>query len=126
MSTLSYTILSITFDINGKREIGLKVSGLVLDPYSYNGFSLANLKLLGKSREEMEVLHISAVGFARLFAPSFKNIPEILSIPAAFEMSIQLHYKICKTFFSVVKVKLKLSFSSIFCNIVEHNSYQIF
>ena len=40
----------------------------------------------------MEILHIFAIGFARIYAPSFKNLPEILSIPAAFEMSIN-----CKT-----------------------------
>ena len=97
-----YTILSITFDINGKREMGLKFSGLVLDPFLYNGFNLAILQSLGKSNEEMEILHIFAIGFASIFAPSFKNLPEILSIPAAFKMPIN-----CKTSktFSVVKFR---------------------
>ena len=63
----------------------------------------------------MQVLHISDIGFARIFATSFKNLPEILSIPAAFEISI--HYKISKTFFSVVKVnewalQWKMSFNT--------------
>ena len=49
----------------------------------------------------MEVLHISATGFARIFAPSFKNLTNILSIPAAYEMSIQC--KISKTLFSIVR-----------------------
>ena len=57
----------------------------------------------------MEVLHISVIGFARIFVPSLKNICEILSIPAAFQMSV--YRKISKTLFSVVNVKLKLSFS---------------
>ena len=87
-----YTILSITFDICGKREMGLKFSGLVQDPFLYNDFNLAILQSLGKSPEEMEILHVFAKGFARIFAPSFKNLPEILTIPAAFEMSIN-----CKT-----------------------------
>ena len=73
--TWSYTILSITFNINGKKEMGLKFSGLVLDPFLYNGFNLAILQSLGKSPEEMEMLHIFALGFARIFAPSFKNVP---------------------------------------------------
>ena len=72
LSTWSYTILSITFDINGEREIGLKFSGLVLDPFLYNGFNLAILQSHGKSPEEMQILHIFAAGFVRIFAPSFK------------------------------------------------------
>ena len=92
--------------------MGLTFSGLVLDPFLYNGFNLAILLSLGKSPEEMEILHIFAIGFARIFAPSFKNLPEILSIPAAFEMSI--NSKTSKIFFSVVKFRLKLSFGSMF------------
>ena len=92
--------------------MGLKFSGLVLDPFLYNGFNLAILQSLGKSPDEMEILHIFAIAFARIFAPSFKNLPKILSIPAAFEMSINC--KTFKTFFSVVKFRLKLSFSSVF------------
>ena len=64
--------------------MGLKFSGLVLDLILCNGFNLPILQSLGKSSEEMEILHIFAIGFARIFAPSFKNLPEILSIPAAF------------------------------------------
>ena len=88
-----------------------------------NGFNLAILQSLEKSPEEMEILYIFAIGFARIFARSFKNLPEILSIPTAFEMSRSC--KISKTFFPVVKFRLKLSFSSMFCNICEQNLYQI-
>ena len=52
--------------------MGLKFSGLVLDPFLYNGFNLAILQSLGKSPEEMQILHIFAAGFVRIFAPSFK------------------------------------------------------
>ena len=83
-----------------------------MDPFLHNGFNLAILQSLGKSPEEMEILQIFAIGFARIFAPPFKNLPEILLIPAAFEMSINC--KTFKTFFSVVKFRLKLSFSSVF------------
>ena len=103
-----YTILSITFDINGKREMGLTFSGLVLDPFLYDGFNLAILQSLRKSPEEMEILHIFALGFTRVFAPSFKNLLENLSIPAAFEMS--KNCKTSRTYFSVVRFRLKLSF----------------
>ena len=106
-----YTIL-VTFVNNGKTEMSLTFSGLVLNPFLHNGFNLAVLQLLGKTPKEMEILHISAMVFARIFAPSLKNPPENLSIPAAFEVSI--HCKISKTFFSVIKVRLKLSFSSSF------------
>ena len=92
--------------------MGLNFSGLVLDPFLYNGFNLALLQSLGKSPGEMEILHNFAVGFARIFAPSLKNLSEILSTPAAFEMSI--NSKTFKTFFFVVKFRLKLPFSSMF------------
>ena len=83
-----------------------------MDPFLYNGFNSAILQLLGISSEEMEIIHIFAIGFARIFKPSFKSLPESLLIPAAFEMSINC--KTSKTFFSVVKFRLKLSFSSMF------------
>ena len=95
--------------------MGLKFSGLVLDRFLYNGFNLAILQSLGKSPEEMGMLHI----FARISAPSFKNFPEILSIPADFEMSINC--KTSKNFFSIVKFRLKLCFY----NIGKQNLYQI-
>ena len=92
--------------------MGLKLSGLVLDPFLYNVFNLAILQSLGKSPEEMEILHPFTIGFTEIFAPSFKNLPENLSNPSAFEMSINC--KTSKTFFSVVKFRLKLPFSSMF------------
>ena len=92
--------------------MGLKFSGLVLDPFLYNGFNIAVLHSLGKSPEEMEMLDFFAIGFGRIFTSSFKNLPEILSVPAAFEMSINC--KTFKTFLSRVKFRLKLSFSSVF------------
>ena len=55
--------------------MGLKVSGLALDPFLYNGFNLAILQSLGKSLEEMEISHIFTIGFARIFAQSFKKSP---------------------------------------------------
>ena len=55
--------------------MGLNFSGSVLDPFLYNGFNLEILLSLGKSSGEMEILHIFDIGFARIFAPSFKNLP---------------------------------------------------
>ena len=88
--------------------MGLKSSGLILHLFLYNCFNLAILQSLRKSPEEMEILHIFALGFTRVFAPSFKNLLENLSIPAAFEMS--KNCKTSRTFFSVVRFRLKLSF----------------
>ena len=36
----------------------------------------------------MERLHISVTGFAKMTAPSFKNLPGRLSTPGALEISI--------------------------------------
>ena len=83
--------------------MSIKFLGLVLGPLLSNGFNLATLQSLGKSPEEMEILRIFVIGFARVFAPSFRSRQfEILSIPAAFEMSINC--KTSKTFFSEVKL----------------------
>ena len=103
--------------------MGLKYLGLVLHLFLYNGFNLAILQSLGKNPEEMDILHIFAVGFARIFAPSFKNLLENLSIPAAFEISINC--KTSKSFSSVVKFRLKLSLVLCFCNIGKQKLYQI-
>ena len=92
--------------------MGLKFSGMALDSLLYNGFNLAILQSLGKNPEEMEILHIFVIGFARIFPPSFKNLPETLAIPANFERSINCATS--KIFFSVVKIRLKLSISSMF------------
>ena len=70
-SILSLRKERITFDINGKREVGIKFSGVVLDPFLYNAFNLAILQSLGKSPEEMEIFHIFAIDFARIFAPEY-------------------------------------------------------
>ena len=66
-----------------------------MDPSLYNGFNLAILQSLGKSHDEIEILHTSAIGFARIFAYLLK-ISDILSIPAVLEMSI--YCKISKPF----------------------------
>ena len=89
--------------------MGRKFSRLVLGPFLCTGFNLSIMQSREKSLDKMDILHIFAIGFARAFAASFENLPEILSIPAAFEMSI--HCKTSKTFFSVVKVRLQLLFN---------------
>ena len=51
-------------------------------------FSLASLQTFWKTPCEIERLHSAEMGFANMLAPSFKNLPESLSTPAALELSI--------------------------------------
>ena len=54
----------------------------------------------------MERLHSSGNGFARIFAPSFKNFPERLSIPVA--LSIFISFSNYNTRTSITFGKLNL------------------
>ena len=82
--------------------MGLKCLGLILDSFMYNGFNLAILHSLGESPEDMEVLQISAMGFARIFAPCFKNLPK----------SYQFLLLLRNISFSLIKDRLELTFIS--------------
>ena len=53
-------------------------------PFLKRGLSLACLHLSGKIDKRMDKLHICVNGVARTLAPSFKNLPAILSKLAAF------------------------------------------
>ena len=64
------------------------MEGSILDPFLNIGFSFASLHGSGKIFDFMERLHISVTGFAKMTAPSFKNLPGRLSTPAALEISI--------------------------------------
>ena len=55
--------------------------GSVVESFLNSGFNLAIWQSVGKSEYFMERLHSSEIGFARIFAPSFKNFPERLSTP---------------------------------------------
>ena len=63
--------------------MGLKFSGLVLDPFLYNGFNLAillsNFSQVEKPWRNGDITSFcyTAIGFTRIYAPSFKNL-EIL------------------------------------------------
>ena len=61
--------------------------GSVLDPFLNNGLSFAILQPSGKADVEIDRLQIWEMGNAKFFAPSFKNFPDILSIPEAFFVS---------------------------------------
>ena len=47
------------------------------------GFSFATWQALRKTPCEIERLQSAEMGFVNMLAPSFKNLPEILSAPAA-------------------------------------------
>ena len=51
-----------------------------------NSLNFAILQAFRKSLEVIDRLEISLRGFARISAPSFKNIPERMSMPAVFDI----------------------------------------
>ena len=71
----------MTFKSIGSKEIGqfLKID-----------LTFANLKALGNLFKGIERLQIPVISLARILAPSFRNLPGRLSMPAAFEVSISL------------------------------------
>ena len=66
--------------------------------------------LLEKSEYSTERIHSSEMGFARIFAPSFKDFPEILSIAAA--LSIFTSFSNCSTRSAITFENLNLDGSS--------------
>ena len=57
--------------------------GAALEPFLNNGFNLAILQSVGKCEYFIDKLHICDIGLAKTAAPSFRNFPDKLSIPAA-------------------------------------------
>ena len=94
------------FKIDGSNETGLKLGGAVFFPFKKIGFSLQFYKHLRRLPVRLRDYTVQKWGFAIMFAPSFKNLPESLSTPAALELSIFVI--IFKTFSSEVLLKQKL------------------
>ena len=63
--------------------MGPKLFGSVFEPFLYNGLSLAILQSKENFERFIERLHSFNIGKAKTTAPSFKNLPDKLSIPAA-------------------------------------------
>ena len=97
MLVWSWITFSITFDINGTKDIGLQLDASVKEPFLYIGFSFAILQESGNFPEVIDRFHNSVVPLAKTFAPSFKKRPEGLSKPAALDTL---------AFFIVVKMVL--------------------
>lgn len=74
-------------DCQWKRMIGLKLLGSFSMSLLYRSLSFATLQSFSKCDKLMDKLHICVIGMASKSAPSFKNLPDILSIPLAFFMS---------------------------------------
>ena len=55
--------------------------GSVLVPFLKSDFNFAILQASGNVTEEIDRLRNSVIGVINSFAPSFRNIPEISSIP---------------------------------------------
>ena len=58
-----------------------------MEHFFNDSFNLEIWQSVGKMEYFMERLHILETGFARIFAPSFKHFPEILSIPGSIFIS---------------------------------------
>ena len=62
--------------------MGLQLDASVKEPFLYIGFNFDNLQESEFFSEVIERLHISVIGLAKTFAPSFIKRPDRLSKPA--------------------------------------------
>ena len=76
----------MVFEIDGSNEIGLRLEGSVFFPFLKISFSFATLQALGKTPCEIERLQSAEMDFTDMLSPSFKNLPENVSTPAAREL----------------------------------------
>ena len=91
--------------------------GSVFEPFLYNGLSIAILQPKGNFERFIERLHSFDIGEAKTTAPYFKNLPDKLSVPAAFSGLVSLSN--FKTSSSKVGEKLNLClWFSVFKNLL--------
>ena len=69
-------------------EVKKSVGGSVFFPFWNIGFIFATLLALGKTPQEIDRLQRAETGFARMSAPSHKNLSKSLSTLAALELLI--------------------------------------
>ena len=93
------------FQTDAGNKIGLLLVGSVFFPFLKIGFSFATLQAFRKNSCEIERSHCAEIDLDNMLAPSFKNLQEIVSTPAALELSIFVI--IFKTFSSEVLFKQK-------------------
>ena len=78
-----WIIRSITLEISGSIEMGLRFFGSVLKPFLYKGLIFPTLHFSGKEASLMEISQILAIGIHSIIEPSLRNLPTRLSTPAA-------------------------------------------
>ena len=109
----SCTILSSTFDIRGRREIGRQFLGSVLESFLKSGLNYTILQTSGNLLEEIDRLHSCVIGVANNDAPSFRKIPERSSKPGALLSSKSK----CFSFFLYIYIYYIYIYMNIFINI---------
>ena len=111
----SRIIHSITLEINGSSEMGLKFFGSILRPFLYKGLIFATLHLSGKEASLMERLQILAIGVQSVFEPCLRNLPARLSTPVALTVCyyhVTYMFKSESTLYSSLNVKELLAQNS--------------
>ena len=68
----------------------------VLEPFLKSGLTFTILQLLGNKIDLIERLQSWKIGLAKISAPSFRNLPDKLSMPAA--LAGCRPFKICNIF----------------------------
>ena len=81
-------IFSIIFEIKGSGDMGRQFFGSVFEPFLNNGFNSAILQSFGNVEYFIDRLKIWERGLAKIVAPSFENLSDRLSKPAALFSSI--------------------------------------
>ena len=70
-------------ETKGSKDIGRQFLGSVFKPFLNSGFNFAILQSDGNIEYFIDKLQIWEMGLAKTVAPSFKNLPDRLSRPAA-------------------------------------------
>ena len=101
-STLSNTTLSIIFENTCKRQIGPYWTRLMFEIYFFNGLNFVILQSLRKILAKTTMLQRVAIGFDIIATRCYKNLPDILSICVALDVSIV--FRISKALSLMVQV----------------------
>ena len=83
-SVCLWRTFSKTCEGRRKKETGREFSGLIFGYLLYSGSSLTFLQSKENFESFMEILHSFNLGKTKTNAPSFKNVPDKLSMQATF------------------------------------------
>ena len=101
-------ILSSTFDISGRKEIGRQFLGSVQEPFLKSDFNFAISKTSRNLLKEIKRLHSCVIGVVNNDAPSLRKIPKRSSMPGTLPLSKV--FNILNNFSDSVFANIKLSF----------------